>query len=178
MGGWMDGWMACAWVFPFPRQSTHPARIPSCTLNTNTQTNTIPCQAASAVDRHRPGDAGPAGEAVPGAVGQPPGPLHQEECVAACVCPVALPSFLFLFCVAPLLVLRRTDLPISPPTSPPAIYHSLHRTAAEWTEEEDLLLIDAHRRHGNRWADIARMIPGRTENAVKNRCVRACVRAS
>ena len=37
-----------------------------------------------------------------------------------------------------------------------------------WTEEEELALVDAHTRLGNRWADIAAAIPGRTENAVKN----------
>ena len=29
-------------------------------------------------------------------------------------------------------------------------------------------LADAHRSVGNRWSDIARAIPGRSENAVKN----------
>ena len=37
-----------------------------------------------------------------------------------------------------------------------------------WTEAEELLLVDAHTKLGNRWADIAAAIPGRTENAVKN----------
>ena len=37
-----------------------------------------------------------------------------------------------------------------------------------WTEEEERLLIAAHESLGNRWADIAANIPGRTENAVKN----------
>jgi len=37
-----------------------------------------------------------------------------------------------------------------------------------WTEAEELALVDAHTRLGNRWADIAAAIPGRTENAVKN----------
>ncbi len=38
-----------------------------------------------------------------------------------------------------------------------------------WTDEEEQLLVQAHQRLGNRWSDIARMIPGRSENAVKNR---------
>lgn len=37
-----------------------------------------------------------------------------------------------------------------------------------WEDHEEQMLIDAHRRLGNKWADIAKMIPGRTENGVKN----------
>ena len=37
-----------------------------------------------------------------------------------------------------------------------------------WTEEEESLLVAAHLRYGNRWSDIAKVIRGRTENAVKN----------
>jgi len=37
-----------------------------------------------------------------------------------------------------------------------------------WTEDEERALIAAHEKLGNRWADIAAEIPGRTENAVKN----------
>ena len=38
----------------------------------------------------------------------------------------------------------------------------------QWSEEEDRVLLVAHRKHGNKWVELSKFLPGRTDNAIKN----------
>ncbi|XXG38980.1 hypothetical protein AAC387_Pa01g0060 [Persea americana] len=43
-----------------------------------------------------------------------------------------------------------------------------------WTEQEDKILCEAQKIYGNRWTEIAKVVSGRTDNAVKNRFSTLC----
>lgn len=43
------------------------------------------------------------------------------------------------------------------------------RQTTSWTVEEDKLLTELQSKHGNKWTYISKLMPGRSENAIKNR---------
>ena len=39
----------------------------------------------------------------------------------------------------------------------------------KWTAEEDAIILKLHNKYGNKWSFISTYIPGRSDNAIKNR---------
>ena len=83
-------------------------------------------------------------------------------------------------CVAWLTDIHTGGLAAAPPTpvlrpssplAPPATPHPLHPTAQvkPWTPTEDSLILQGVRQSGCRWSLIAQQLPGRSDNAVRNR---------
>ena len=40
-----------------------------------------------------------------------------------------------------------------------------------WTEEEENILFNKHLEYGNKWSDISKFLPGRTDNSIKNQSI-------